>query len=65
MFSENLDELHTMAENIGMKRKWFQNSRVPHYDLTPKRREQAIDLGAKEVSFREAVKIWKTIQNNQ
>lgn len=61
MFSDNKDltELHDMAYNIGMKRSWFQDKRVPHYDLTPKRREKALQLGAVELSRKEAVKIWR------
>lgn len=63
MFSDNKDltELHEMAYNIGMKRAWFQNERVPHYDLTAKRREKALQLGVTELSFREAVNIWKKL----
>lgn len=49
MFADSLDELHEFANKIGMKRIWFQNKRLPHYDLTEKRRKLAVSLGAQEV----------------
>lgn len=63
MFTDgDLEELHQMAEAIGMKRSWFQNKRVPHYDLRDSRRVKAVSLGAKEVSRREAVMIWRAMK---
>jgi len=32
-----------------LKRTWFQNKRIPHYDLTANKRRQAVSLGATEV----------------
>lgn len=48
--ADSLQELHEFAENLGMKRRWFQVSRkgVPHYDLTAARRKVAVFLGAIE-----------------
>lgn len=51
MFTDSLDveELHAMAERIGMRRAWFQNDGdLPHYDLNPKRRAAAVAAGALE-----------------
>lgn len=62
MFSDsaNLDELHSVAEKIGMKRAWFQPHQIaPHYDLVESRRQAAIALGAVSVGRREAATIWK------
>lgn len=61
MFTDEatLDELHRVAAAIGMKRSWFQDERVKHYDLTPTRRLAAIAAGAIEVERREAVRIWR------
>ncbi|MFY2658671.1 DUF4031 domain-containing protein [Achromobacter xylosoxidans] len=63
MFTDSLDleELHCFAERIGMRREWFQQSRVaPHYDLTPNRRAKAVSLGAVEVlDRRRASEIWR------
>lgn len=56
MFADNTDELHEMAERIGMKRNWFQDKRnFPHYDLVPSKRKLAVANGAVEVSLREMV----------
>jgi hypothetical protein len=50
----SLEELHRFAEGIGMRRAWFQDHRLmPHYDLTPRRREAAVKAGAVEISARE------------
>jgi len=40
-------ELHAMAEKIGLKRGWFQEHPVhPHYDLTESKRAMALKNGA-------------------
>jgi hypothetical protein len=54
-----LDELHSFAAQIGMKRAWFQDKSTPHYDLTPTRRKLAVAIGAVEVDRRQAVAIWR------
>lgn len=47
--ADTLQELHEMAIKLRLKLEWFQaHPRHPHYDLTPKKREQAIRLGAQE-----------------
>ena len=48
MYADSLEELHAMAEAIGMRREWFQpdGGRLPHYDLVPARRAKAVELGA-------------------
>jgi len=47
MIADTLDELHETAEAIGLKREWFQDHAVlPHYDLTPAKKRQAILAGA-------------------
>lgn len=55
-----LEELHTLAAGIGMKRSWFQaDADVGHYDLTPSKREAALGAGALEVDRRRAMEIWR------
>lgn len=49
MFADSLEELHEFASKIGMRRNWFQDKKLPHYDLTAKRRTVAVSLGAIEV----------------
>lgn len=41
------EELHKMAEALGLKRSWYQTkSTVPHYDICKTKRAAAIKLGA-------------------
>ena len=46
-------ELHEFAKKIGMKREWYQMKSTPHYDLTPRRRERALEAGAVFVPAKE------------
>lgn len=47
----NLEELHTLAKKLKLKPEWFQDKRVPHYDITDTLREKAVALGAVELTF--------------
>lgn len=54
LWADSLEELHAMAESIGMKREWFQDREgFPHYDLVPARRGAAVKRGAIEVDLKE------------
>jgi hypothetical protein len=45
--ADTLDELHAFAARLGLRREWFQEHRLaPHYDLTKRRRDDAVRLGA-------------------
>lgn len=50
LVADTEEELHEFALSLGMKRDWFQCSKpkagLPHYDLTARRRMQAIKKGA-------------------
>lgn len=47
MTADTLEELHAMADKIGLRRAWFQDkSSVPHYDLTESKRVLALRYGA-------------------
>lgn len=49
--NDSLEELHSLASTIGLKRSYFQNHAFyPHYDLTPSKRRLAISKGAVEIS---------------
>ena len=52
-------ELHSFAQNIGMRREWYQdNPRHPHYDITsPKILDKAIRRGAKMIDSKQLLKI--------
>ena len=60
MQADTLDELHEMADRLGMQRAWFQTKPGrpwrDHYDLTAASRELALALGAIPVTWREAAK---------
>jgi hypothetical protein len=66
MLADTPEELHAMAEAIGMKREWYQTplkSSFPHYDLSLSRRALAVTRGAKEISRQELaahMKVTKT-----
>jgi hypothetical protein len=48
MVADTPDELHAMADAVGLQRRWFQSfASAPHYDLCQAKRAEAIQLGAK------------------
>ena len=60
MVADTLDELHTFAALLGVKRAWFSNKRGrnhPHYDLSATKREEAITLGAIAVTSSDLVRV--------
>lgn len=63
----DLSELHSMAEKIGVERKYFQNKRIPHYDISMSKRKLAVENGTREVSERRLIEIIRekkwTLQN--
>ena len=66
MYADSVDELHEMADVIGLKRSWFQEfSTMPHYDLVESKRVLAIENGAIEQNRREAVNKWKELKVNR
>lgn len=46
LMADDLDELHAFAARLGLRREWFQDKSVPHYDVSDSKREQALQLGA-------------------
>lgn len=65
MVTDTVEELHQMADKIGVKRKWYQGppkSINPHYDICLAKRVVAVENGAVEVTMREAVTIMKDIR---
>jgi hypothetical protein len=51
MFAHTDDELHALAQSIGIARKWFQKD---HYDVSMTMRAKAVGRGAVEVPIRVA-----------
>jgi len=46
LVADSRDELHRFAAILGLKRDWFQDKTLPHYDVTSGVRRKAIQLGA-------------------
>ena len=66
MYADSLEELHSMAYRIGLRRSWFQaDPHLPHYDLTPSKRRLAVSLGAVEQDRRQAVEKWREIRTGE
>lgn len=58
MIADTIDELHQMADKIGVARRWFQKkSSHPHYDICKSKRALAIKAGAIEVDRRGLVDV--------
>lgn len=53
MIADTEQELHDMAQRIGVRRKWYQGN---HYDICLKMKNKAIRLGAIEVTKRDLVR---------
>ena len=50
MIADSEEELHAMAQKIGVKRHWLHGD---HYDICLAMRAKAVKLGAVEVTMRE------------
>lgn len=61
LLADTHDELHAMAEAIGIPRRIFQDHPYRwHYDLPAPLRPTAIELGAVEVTLREVAELLRT-----
>ena len=57
MVADTLDELHRMADVIGIDRRHYQGpprSRYPHYDIGLSKKALALKAGAVQITMREA-----------
>ena len=60
MLADSVEELHAMADKIGIQRKWFQappKASTPHYDICYEKRKLAIANGAIECDRRKVVEL--------
>lgn len=57
MIADSRAELDTMADTIGVQRKWLQKADTPreHYDVCMSKRALAVANGAVEITWRELV----------
>ena len=61
MIADSLLELHEMADQLNINRKWFQDKGKPHYDICQSNKKKTLSLGAIEINDREIVKLLKEI----
>lgn len=61
MVADTTSELLEMADKIGVQRKWIQDPGTSHehFDVCLRKKKKAIELGAKEVGWREIADIIK------
>lgn len=59
LVADTIAELHAFAVCLGLKRSWFQDKTIPHYDLTANKRREAMKLGAKEIDTKGFGKLLK------
>jgi Protein of unknown function (DUF4031) len=64
MLSDSIDELHEMAEEIGMLRRWYQPFSFPHYDVASNKRELAIKHGAIELDRYGVVDLMRRLRSD-
>ncbi len=65
MLADSIEELHGMADKIGLKRSWFQPRSSPHYDLSVEKRKLALAAGAIEVDRYGLVEVIKRLRVSQ
>ncbi len=46
LVADTPEELHDFAEELGLRRRWYQHTTVPHYDLTASKHAMARSKGA-------------------
>lgn len=56
MLADTVEELHAMADRLGLLREWFQ-THPPHYDICKASRAKAISYGAVSADRRKVVEL--------
>ena len=65
MVADSIEELHAMADRIGVARRWFQrDASTPHYDVCRSKRALALRYGAVALD-RRALAVWLQKRRNQ
>ncbi len=58
MLADSLEELHAMADRIGVARRHFQtDSSAPHYDICKSKRALAVKFGAIAINRRKLAEL--------
>ncbi len=64
LIGEDIEHLHSMAEKIGLKRKYFQNKEggIPHYDVWGRPKKKLLSWeNVKLVSSKKLIKLARTM----
>lgn len=62
MLADSEQELHDMAEQLGLPRKYYQaHASTPHYDICLSKRRLAVQLGAIEIDRRETATLCRRL----
>ena len=60
--SKSVEELHLFGKKVGLKREWFQEKKIPHYDITTKRMlNKCLKAGAIKVSAKSIVVLTRMV----
>jgi Protein of unknown function (DUF4031) len=62
LLASTVEELHSMAQRIGMGREWLQTSPIPHYDICQAERRVAIEAGAIVIDGRKTVAVMRHLR---
>lgn len=63
MLADSPQELHAIAEAIGVSRRWYQyKASTPHYDIAKSKRVLALEQGALEVSRKQVAALIHNIR---
>lgn len=66
MAADTLEELHEMAQKIGVSKRHFQDKKdKPHYDICKQMKTHALELGAQEVNDREIIILFRNQKLNK
>ncbi len=61
MVGDNTEELHEMAQALGLRRYFQDRGRYPHYDISRSKRRVAVGLGAVEVDERQIIRVVRSV----
>ncbi|MDD4888302.1 MAG: DUF4031 domain-containing protein [Phycisphaerae bacterium] len=62
LVADSIEELHAMADKLVVRRTWFQDRSLRHYDLTAGKRREAIRRGAVELDEEAACETFKRLR---
>lgn len=67
MIADSTDELLSMADRIGVDRKWLQDAGThrEHFDIALSKRRLAVAAGAKEITMMELGRILRARREDQ